>query len=42
MEAEGEERPLAEHDDRVALEELEHDENTDWLRGCGLPRLFAH
>lgn len=20
---------------------LEHDENTDWLRGCGWPRWFA-
>ncbi|PVI03267.1 hypothetical protein DM02DRAFT_625972 [Periconia macrospinosa] len=23
-------------------EELEHDENTDWLRGCGWPRWFAY
>jgi hypothetical protein len=23
-------------------QELEHDENTDWLRGCGWPRWFAH
>jgi hypothetical protein len=22
--------------------ELEHDENTEWLRGCGWPRWFAH
>jgi hypothetical protein len=22
--------------------ELEHDENTDWLRGCGWPRWFAN
>ena len=24
------------------VEELEHDENTEWLRGCAWPRWFAH
>lgn len=25
------------HSDRAVAEELEHNKNTDWLRGCGWP-----
>jgi hypothetical protein len=43
MEAEEEARLLREEHELLSLSnELEHDENTDWLRGCGWPRWFAH
>ncbi|KAJ9634203.1 hypothetical protein H2199_009087 [Coniosporium tulheliwenetii] len=43
MEAEEEKRLLEEHEETIALdEELEHDENTEWLRGCGWPKWFAN
>ena len=43
MEAEEEARLLREEHEFMSLSnELEHDENTDWLRGCGWPRWFAH
>lgn len=42
MESEEEERLLRQDQENLALdEELEHDENTDWLRGSGWPRWFA-
>ncbi len=42
-EAEEERRLLNEHDDAPALaQELEQDENTEWLRACEWPRWFAH
>lgn len=42
IEAEEEQRLLAEQTISIALdEELEHDENTDWLRGCAWPLWFA-
>ena len=38
MEIEEEQRLLSEQRNAVALdEELDHDENTDWLRGCEWP-----
>jgi hypothetical protein len=38
MEAEKERRLLSEQSNAVALEEeLDHDENTEWLRGCEWP-----
>lgn len=43
MEAEEEERLQEEHHEAIALdEELEHDENSDWLRGCGWPTWFTN
>jgi len=43
MGAEEEKRLLEEWHETIALdEELEHDENTDWLRGCGWPKWFAN
>jgi hypothetical protein len=43
MEAEEEARLLREEYESLSLSnELEHDENTDWLRSCGWPRWFAH
>ncbi|KAJ9655923.1 hypothetical protein H2201_008696 [Coniosporium apollinis] len=43
MEAEEENRLLEERQESIPLdEELEHDENTDWLRGCGWPTWFAN
>ena len=43
MEAEEEARLLREEQESMSLSnELEHDEKTDWLRGCGWPRWFAH
>ena len=43
MEDEEEKRLLEEWDETIALDEdLEHDENTDWLRGCGWPKWFAN
>jgi hypothetical protein len=43
IEAEEEQRLLIEQGNSMALdEELEHDENTDWLRGCPWPIWFAH
>lgn len=43
MEAEEEKRLLEEWDKTIALDEdLEYDENTDWLRGCGWPKWFAN
>jgi hypothetical protein len=43
MEAEEEARLLQEEQESMSLSnELEHDEKTDWLRGCGWPRWFAH
>lgn len=45
LEAEQEEQAclLQEHDQAPALDgDLEHDENSDWLRGCEWPRWFAH
>jgi hypothetical protein len=43
MEAEEEERLAKEYEERtLALDqELEYDENTDWLRGSGWPVWFA-
>ena len=42
VEAEEERRLLNEQRDGIALdEELDHDENTDWLRGCEWPTWFA-
>lgn len=43
MEAEEEQRLLSEQSNSVALdEELDHDENTEWLRGCEWPMWFAN
>jgi len=43
MEAEEERRLLSEQSNSVALdEELDHDENTEWLRGCEWPIWFAN
>lgn len=43
IEAEEDQRLLNEQINSLALdEELEHDENTDWLRGCAWPLWFAH
>jgi hypothetical protein len=43
MEAEEEARLLQQDRESMFLSnELEHDEKTDWLRGCGWPRWFAH
>jgi hypothetical protein len=43
MEAEEEARLLREQQKPMSLSnELEHDEKTDWLRGCGWPCWFAH
>ena len=43
MEAEEEARLLQQDRESMSLSnELEHDEKTDWLRGCGWPRWFAH
>ncbi|KAJ9634088.1 hypothetical protein H2199_009119 [Coniosporium tulheliwenetii] len=43
MEAKEENRLLEEQQESILLdEELEHDENTDWLRGCGWPTWFAN
>lgn len=43
MEAEEEARLAEEAQGFICLfEELEHDENTEWLRGCGWPRWFDH
>jgi hypothetical protein len=43
MEAEEEARLLREDRELMSLSNgLEHDEKTDWLRGCGWPRWFAH
>ncbi|KAH9876388.1 hypothetical protein J1614_003867 [Plenodomus biglobosus] len=43
MEAEEEARLLREEQGSMSLSnELKHDEKTDWLRGCGWPRWFAH
>jgi hypothetical protein len=43
MEAEEEARLLQQDQESMSLSnELEHDEKTDWLRGCGWPRWFAH
>ncbi|KAF1354300.1 hypothetical protein EJ07DRAFT_68878, partial [Lizonia empirigonia] len=43
MEAEEEARLADEAQGSTSLtDELEHDENTDWLRGSGWPRWFAH
>jgi len=43
MKAEEEKRLLEQQDESIALdEELEHDENTEWLRGCGWPIWFAN
>ena len=42
MEAEEETRLLQQDRELMSLSnELEHDEKTDWLRGCGWPRWFA-
>ena len=42
MEEEEEERRFDEEPGAIALDaELEHDENTDWLRGCEWPTWFA-
>jgi hypothetical protein len=42
MEAEEEARLLQQDQELMSLSnELEHDEKTDWLRGCGWPRWFA-
>jgi hypothetical protein len=42
VEAEEEARLLREEQESMSLSnELEHDEKTDWLRGCGWPRWFA-
>lgn len=42
MEAEEEQRLLSEQSNAIALdEELEHDENTEWLRGCEWLAWFA-
>jgi hypothetical protein len=38
-----EEERLGDELNSVALDgELEHDENTEWLRGCEWPAWFAH
>lgn len=43
MEAEEEARLADEERDFTVLaKELEHDKNTNWLRGCEWPRWFAH
>jgi hypothetical protein len=43
MEAEEEARLVGEIQGSTTLtDELEHDENTDWLRGSGWPQWFAH
>jgi hypothetical protein len=43
MEDEEEARLLREEQEWMSLSnELEHDENTDWLRGCGWPRWYAN
>ena len=43
MEAREDERLLRQGQENLALdEELEHDENTDWLRGCRWPQWFLH
>jgi hypothetical protein len=43
MEIEEEQRLLSEQSNAVALdEELDHDENTEWLRGCEWPTWFAN
>lgn len=42
MEIEDERRLLLSQENAPALdEELEHDQNTDWLRDCGWPTWFA-
>jgi hypothetical protein len=42
-EAEEERRLMDEYDGAPALtQQLEHDENTDWLRACEWPQWFAH
>jgi hypothetical protein len=43
MEDEEEARLLREEQELMSLSnELEHNENTDWLRGCGWPRSFGN
>jgi hypothetical protein len=43
LEAEEEARLLQEEQESMSpRNELEHDEKTDWLRGCGWPHWFAH
>lgn len=43
MEDEGEEQRFDGEPSTVALDaELEHDENTEWLRDCEWPRWFAN